>query len=91
MATKQAIKNLVELINQKYRFADERNEYRFVAQLGFKGWSIALVDSVQGGHMVEYTQHQEVSANMCLLILKMFYYDILERQALGHYTVSRRA
>lgn len=91
MATK-AIKNMVDLINQKYAFRDDGGELRIAAQRTFKGWQIALVRVNDGGAwIVVLTQHQEVSAGTALLILQMLFHDILERQSCGHYKITKKA
>lgn len=92
MATsKKAINNLVSLINEKYQFKDSEGELKIVAERGLNGWQLALAQRAGfGGWVVVFTQHHQVSASTCVIILQMLFHDILERQNYGHYSVSKR-
>ena len=88
MATKTQIKNMVDLINEKYQFS---SGLKLVWERGINGYSLALAEKEGcGGWIVVFTQHQQVSANTALLILQMLFHDILERQNLNHYKVTKR-
>jgi len=88
MATKKQIQNMVDLINEKYQFSTDVETWRIKANKTFKGWEIALGPATLQN--VVLTQYREVSSDMCMLILSMLFHDILERQSLGHYTVTKR-
>jgi hypothetical protein len=88
--TKTQIKTLVDRINKDYVFSDENRTLKVVTEKGLNGWQIGLADENDGGWRVVFTQHEVVTASVCCLILRMLYWDILERQALGHYSVKRR-
>jgi hypothetical protein len=87
--TEIQIKNPVNKINKDYIFADENTTFKVEAELGINGWQIGLADVNGGGWHVVFTQHEVVTASVCSLILRMLYWDILERQAMGHYSVKR--
>ena len=88
MATKKQINNLVTLINQKYRFYDGEQEWSIKAEKSLNGWQIAL--GPKYSWTVVLTQHQVVTSDTCLIILKMLFHDILERQNLNHYKTEKR-
>jgi hypothetical protein len=90
MATKQQIKNLVDMINRDYVFRNENGEMHLVWEKGINGYQLALAENTGGSWMVVLTQHETVTSDVCLLILKMVYWDILQRQTLNHYSVSKR-
>ena len=93
MSEKKVIQNLVNLINEKYRFADSDGiELRIHANPNLNGWELWLHRVNGGGVAVMLTQYEQVPGNVAVLILKMLFYDILERQiAYGYYKVERRA
>ena len=88
MATKTQIKNMVDLINEKYQFSD--GELILVWERELNGYALALAKINGGGWVVTLTQHRQVSADTALLILQMLFHDILERQNLNHYKVTKR-
>lgn len=88
MATKTQINNMISLINEKYHFSDDKSEWCIKVEKGINGWQIALGPKYQW--VVVLTQYQVVSSDVCLMILKMLFYDILERQNQGHYKVEKR-
>ena len=88
MATKKQINNLVSLINEKYRFSDDKEEWYVKVEKGINGWQIALGPKYTW--LVVLTQHRAVSSDVCLIMLQMLYHDILERQNLGHYKIEKR-
>jgi hypothetical protein len=88
MATKKQINNLVSLINEKYRFSDDKEEWFMKVENGLNGWQIAI--GPKYSWTVVLTQHRAVTSDVCLMILQMLFHDILERQNLGHYKVEKR-
>jgi hypothetical protein len=93
MSDKKAIENLVGLINKDYKFIDPVNgeELRIHANPNINGYELWLSRVNGGGVMVHLTQHEQIPAHSALIILKMLYWDILERQYnMKHYTVSKR-
>jgi len=88
MATKTQIKNVVDLINEKYHFADGNEDYFINANKLLNGWEITL--GPKNRHSIILTQYNEITSDMCLMVLKMLFHDILERQNLNHYKVTKR-
>ena len=91
MSDKKAINNLVNLINEKYRFTDhDGEEMKIHANPNLNGWELWLYRVNGGGVSIIFTQYEQIPEHMCLLILKMLFWDILERQDQKHYSVSKR-
>jgi len=92
MGEKKAINNLVDLINTNYKFIDpvNGNELRIFANPNINGWEIWLSYINGGGVAVHLTQHEQIPTHSALIILKMLFFDILERQNMKHYQVSKR-
>lgn len=88
MATKKQINNLVSLINEKYHFSDDKEDWFLKVENGLNGWQIAI--GPKYSWTVVLTQHRAVTSDVCLMILQMLFHDILERQNLGHYKVEKR-
>ena len=91
MATK-AIENLTNLINEKYSFVDSDGaEMKLYTSRQLHGYEIYLKrTSGDQGIGIIYTQYEQVPAKVAVLILKMLFHDILERQNLKHYSVIKR-
>ena len=88
MATKTQIKNMVDLINEKYRFCDETEEWYIRANKLLNGWEITI--GPKHRISVVLTQYKEVTSDTCMMILSMLFHDILQRQDQGHYTITKR-
>jgi len=89
--TKKSIENLVKLINEKYQFKDHDGiELRIHANPNLNGWELWLYRVNGGGVCVMFTQYEQIPEKYTLIILKMLFFDILERQNQKHYSVIRR-
>lgn len=92
MTNKKAIQNMVNLINEKYRFLDciDNEELKIHVNYNLNGCEIWLYRVNGGSVSVMLTQYEQIPEKYALLILKMLFFDILERQDQKHYSVSRR-
>lgn len=91
MSDKKSIETMIQQINKDYLFTDDDGtELRIHANPNLNGYELWLYRVNGGGVVVMFTQYQQITARYALLILKMLYHDILERQSLGHYQVSKR-
>jgi len=92
MANKKAVQNLVSLINEKYQFIDciDKSELKLHVNYNLNGCEIWLYRANGGSVSVMLTQYEQIPEKYALLILKMLFFDILERQDQKHYSVSKR-
>ena len=92
MSDKKAVKNMVELINEKYLFYDciDKSELKLHVNYNLNGCEIWLYRVNGGAVSVMFTQYEQIPVHMVLIILKMLFFDILERQDQKHYSVIRR-
>jgi hypothetical protein len=86
------IANLVETINKRYAFKDaDGNEMKIFANPNLNGWELWLYRVNGGGVATIFTEHEQVPANVAVLMLKMLLWDVLEATLqYKHYSVTRR-
>lgn len=86
------IKNLVDLINKDYHFVDQDGtDLHLYCNPNLNGYELWLARDDTRGITVMYTQYRQVKADVMIMILQMLYHDILNRQNLGYYTISKRS
>ena len=88
----KTITTLVSHINKKYQFKDsDGSELKLYANPNLNGWEIWLYRVNGGGVTVMFTQHDQVSAKVAILILNMLLHDIFGRMIeYNYYTVTKR-
>ena len=86
------IKNLVEIINNRYAFKDaEGNEMRLHANPNLNGWELWLYRVNGGGVATIFTDYPQVPASVAVIMLQMLLYGVLEATLqYKHYSVARR-
>lgn len=97
MATKEpkdetVINNLVGFINRDYEITNNDGEIMKIhANPNLNGWELWLYRVNGGGVEVMLTQYEQIPGKMAILILKMLYWDILQRSLnYGYYSIKRR-
>ena len=92
MSDKKAVKNMVSLINEKYQFLDciDKSELKLHVNYNLNGCEIWLYRVNGGSVCVMFTQYEQIPEKYTLIILKMLFFDILERQNQKQYSVIRR-